>query len=167
MKEAKLFASFFHQLYERDVIMTKKKMLAVLFSAALLLTAGGCARTEDDPPSGTSKTTDSSEKPAVDTAVFRGKITGEVTRDDENNVYYILVSDVETLQDPEELSDVFTNQEVKLNVPEEVLTPAFDSESYSSGNEIEFSLEPLFVTTNSIPPQIPGKSIISVKLLEN
>lgn len=146
-----------------------KKRLLVTSIVLLSLTLAACGNKEKDGTSEStaesSKTveTKSSTKEAQDegeTATFKGKI-GEIPVLDEETVSLHFAT-VEAIEDPDKLIDTFNASGVTLMVDVETLKD-FDPEDLEVGDELEFVINTPAQMTFSIPPQISGSSIRSIK----
>lgn len=79
-----------------------------------------------------------------------------------DSVRLTLVS-VEGIKDPEELARGFGEEGVVLNASQKQLLDQLTPDKLLKGTQVEVALEEHAVTTRSLPPQIPGNSIISIK----
>ena len=148
-----------------------KKRLLVTSIVLLSLTLAACGNNEKD---GTSESTAESSKTVEtksstkedqaegETATFKGKI-GEIPVLDEETVSLHFAT-VEAIEDPDKLIDTFNASGVTLMVDVETLKD-FDPEDLEVGDELEFVINTPAQMTFSIPPQISGSSIRSIKPL--
>jgi ABC-type glycerol-3-phosphate transport system substrate-binding protein len=146
-----------------------KKRLLVTSIVLLSLTLAACGNKEKD---GTSESTAESSKTVEtksstkedqaegETATFKGKI-GEIPVLDEETVSLHFAT-VEAIEDPDKLIDTFNASGVTLMVDVETLKD-FDPEDLEVGDELEFVINTPAQMTFSIPPQISGSSIRSIK----
>ncbi|MFI3605084.1 hypothetical protein [Vagococcus fluvialis] len=148
-----------------------KKRLLVTSIVLLSLTLAACGNKKKD---GTSESTAESSKTVEtksstkeaqaegETATFKGKI-GEIPVLDEETVSLHFAT-VEAIEDPDKLIDTFNASGVTLMVDVETLKD-FDPEDLEVGDELEFVINTPAQMTFSIPPQISGSSIRSIKPL--
>ncbi len=146
-----------------------KKRLLVTSIVLLSLTLAACGNKEKD---GTSESTAESSKTVEtksstkedqaegETATFKGKI-GKIPVLDEETVSLHFAT-VEAIEDPDKLIDTFNASGVTLMVDVETLKD-FDPEDLEVGDELEFVINTPAQMTFSIPPQISGSSIRSIK----
>ena len=71
---------------------------------------------------------------------------------------------VKEIKDPENIGSSFTNDGVILNASEEQLKDG--KEAFEKGDQIEIILVENSIMTMSIPPQIPGNSIVEIARIE-
>lgn len=81
-----------------------------------------------------------------------------------DSVRLVLVT-VEGVKDPENLAAGFGDEGVVLNASQNQLLDQLTPAKLLKGTQVEVALEEHAVTTRSLPPQIPGNSIISIKKL--
>lgn len=146
-----------------------KKRLLVTSIVLLSLTLAACGNKEKD---GTSESTAESSKTVEtksstkedqaegETATFKGKIGGIPVLDEETVSLHFAT--VEAIEDPDKLIDTFNASGVTLMVDVETLKD-FDPEDLEVGDELEFVIDTPAQMTFSIPPQISGSSIRSIK----
>lgn len=146
-----------------------KKRLLVTSIVLLSLTLAACGNKEKDETSEStaesSKTVETKSSTKEDqaegeTATFKGKI-GEIPVLDEETVSLHFAT-VEAIEDPDKLIDTFNASGVTLMVDVETLKD-FDPEDLEVGDELEFVINTPAQMTFSIPPQISGSSIRSIK----
>ncbi|MGF2054088.1 hypothetical protein [Vagococcus fluvialis] len=146
-----------------------KKRLLVTSIVLLSLTLAACGNKEKDVTSEStaesSKTVETKSSTKEDqaegeTATFKGKI-GEIPVLDEETVSLHFAT-VEAIEDPDKLIDTFNASGVTLMVDVETLKD-FDPEDLEVGDELEFVINTPAQMTFSIPPQISGSSIRSIK----
>ncbi|OYS23573.1 hypothetical protein CBF73_07890, partial [Lactobacillus taiwanensis] len=93
---------------------------------------------------------------------FKGEI--ESIDDSVDDTIQIKVVNVDEIEDPENIGTSFDNDGVTLNVSNDQLVGG--KESFQKGDEIKFTLKEKPIMTMSIPPQIPGNSIVEVRVIE-
>ena len=126
----------------------------------------GCANQSQETSSDSSTTNTTQVKEtetAVDTqTIFTGVIQNEEQITDADGNALVFLEQVEAVTDPNEIVPNFETDGVGINVTSK---QAGDWSKWSKGTKVQVTLEGLPVTTMSLPPQIPGKSIENVELL--
>lgn len=130
-----------------------------LATTFLLLTACGNQSTNDEQ---TAETTSNSL--AQDQSVFTGTVEEVAESEDEDQIVRVKLVDVKAKIDPENIGTSFENDGVILNAPADKIKPNMDA--LSEGSEVELTLAKTPVMTMSLPPQIPGNSIIQVLAIQ-
>lgn len=130
-----------------------------LATTFLLLTACGNQSTNDEQ---TAETTSNSL--AQDQSVFTGTVEEVTESDDEDQIIRVKLVDVKAKIDPENIGTSFANDGVILNAPTDKIKP--NGDALSEGTEVELTLAKKPVMTMSLPPQIPGNSIIQVLAIQ-
>lgn len=96
--------------------------------------------------------------------VFKGKLKVDPVIDEDTVV--LSFDAVQVVNDPESIHDILNSNGVVLNISKDMFDKDIGNKEVTEGSEIEFELDKQPALTYSIPPQIPGNSIISVKLIE-
>ncbi|MHC5267671.1 hypothetical protein ACYSNO_00585 [Enterococcus sp. LJL98] len=133
--------------------MKKIFQVSILVFAVSLL--GACS-TSKETKSDASTTPISTTEEEVRT-IFTATVELVTNLDDKNETTQILLKDVQSVEDPDEVTPSF-QEGVALNVSPELLD--FD---VKEGDQVKVTLDRLAIMTMSIPPQIPGNSIIAVE----
>lgn len=107
--------------------------------------------------------TDASSETQGERATFRGSISELPTIDEK--VVPLMFEKVEAIEDPDKLIDMFNASGVMLMVDLESLE-GFKPDELEVGDEIEFTIETPAAMTHSIPPQISGSAIKSIKAVK-
>lgn len=139
----------------------KKIIFGILLSLTTLTFLSACG--ENKASTQESTTASSSAEVASDASVFTGVLAEEATTSADGSIQ-LKLTDVEAINDPEEISKSFANDGVILNVSEEQFAASFDANDYKTGATVRFTLQGMPIMTMSIPPQIPGNSIQTVEL---
>lgn len=103
---------------------------------------------------------ETSSSPAESQSVFTGTIESITKVEAEEETIQIKVTGVKSKEDPANIGTSFSNDGVLLNAAPEQIREGADA--LKSGVEITFTLVKMPVMTMSIPPQIPGDSIIEI-----
>lgn len=144
-----------------------KGIFSCLLATGLLFSLTGCGNGDKNEASidsisaeTTTKAEDSSNEGQ---SIFKGEIEsiGSSVDDDTSQIKVVNVDEIE---DPENIGTSFDNAGVTLNVSNDQLVGG--KESFQKGDEIKFTLKDKPIMTMSIPPQIPGISIIEVRVIE-
>ena len=148
-----------------------KKSLLFMSVALLSITLAACGNkgkeTTNESTEETFKTVETTASTVAETegdvAIFKGKIS-ELPLLDEETVS-LTFDKVEAIEDPDKLVDSFNASGVVLLASLENLD-GFEPEDLEVGTTLEFELETPAATTFSIPPQIAGSSIKSIKVID-
>lgn len=146
----------------------KKVWKLVLVSGIALLVLAACKPKEEvesqessTSESETALTTETSGSTVASEVVFRGKLSANAT-EFENGVSLPLM-ETKAVVDPEDVVAGIGAEGVILNAETSQLPDDFKVEDYVTGVEVEVTLVENPVMARSMPPQIPGGSIISIK----
>ena len=95
--------------------------------------------------------------------IFTARIESVTELETHESAVQILLIDVEAVQDSENATTSF-NDGVTINVDPATLD--FNFNDLKAGDKLKVSLDHPAIMTMSIPPQIPGNSILSVELVK-
>ncbi|MFZ2584815.1 MAG: hypothetical protein WAX20_01260 [Enterococcus aquimarinus] len=136
----------------------------ILFSVMLL---GACTTTDTDSTKSelmvesTNSMSTTREEEIV--TIFTARIESVMELETHESAVQILLTDVEAVQDSENATTSF-NDGVAINVDPATLD--FNFNDVKAGDKLKVSLDHPAIMTMSIPPQIPGNSILSVELVK-
>lgn len=136
----------------------------ILFSVMLL---GACTTTDTDSTKSelmvesTNSMSTTREEEIV--TIFTARIESVMELETHESAVQILLIDVEAVQDSENATTSF-NDGVAINVDPATLD--FNFNDLKAGDKLKVSLDHPAIRTMSIPPQIPGNSILSVELVK-
>ena len=136
----------------------------ILFSVMLL---GACTTTDTESTKSelmvesTNSMSTTREEEIV--TIFTARIESVMELETHESAVQILLIDVEAVQDSENATTSF-NDGVTINVDPATLD--FDFNDLKAGDKLKVSLDHPAIMTMSIPPQIPGNSILSVELVK-
>ncbi len=136
----------------------------ILFSVMLL---GACTTTDTDSTKSelmvesTNSMSTTREEEIV--TIFIARIESVMELETHESAVQILLIDVEAVQDSENATTSF-NDGVAINVDPATLD--FNFNDLKAGDKLKVSLDHPAIMTMSIPPQIPGNSILSVELVK-
>ena len=95
--------------------------------------------------------------------IFTATVESVMELETHESAVQILLIDVEAVQDSENATTSF-NDGVTINVDPATLD--FNFNDLKAGDKLKVSLDHPAIMTMSIPPQIPGNSILSVELVK-
>ena len=136
----------------------------ILFSVMLL---GACTTTDTDSTKSelmvesTNSMSTTREEEIV--TILTARIESVMELETHESAVQILLIDVEAVQDSENATTSF-NDGVAINVDPATLD--FNFNDLKAGDKLKVSLDHPAIMTMSIPPQIPGNSILSVELVK-
>lgn len=136
----------------------------ILFSVMLL---GACSTTNTESTQSESMVESnnsmSTTKEEEIVTIFTATVESVTELETQESAVQILLTDVEAVQDSENATTSF-NDGVAINVDPATLD--FDFNDLKAGDKLKVSLDHPAIMTMSIPPQIPGNSILSVELVK-
>lgn len=144
----------------------KKSLLFIsitLLSIALVACSNNKDKTTEESKPAESTTVETSEN-QEETATFRGKIT-EIPVLDED-VVRLIFDELEAVNDPDGLLDSFNASGVVLLAGLDSFDKDIEQEDIVAGSELEFVIETPAAMTFSIPPQVSGNSIITIRQIK-
>ena len=132
----------------------------ILFSVMLL---GACTTITDTESTVESTNSMSTTKEEESVTIFTATVESVMELETHESAVQILLIDVEAVQDSENATTSF-NDGVTINVDPATLD--FNFNELKAGDKLKVSLDHPAIMTMSIPPQIPGNSILSVELVK-
>lgn len=105
----------------------------------------------------------SESREAMEQSVIKGVLKEEVTVDGDSVSFFMI--EVEGVSDPNEIAKGIGEEGVILNAESKQVDGEFKAADFKAGQVIEVTLDANPIMTRSLPPQIPGASIISIKKL--
>ncbi|MFZ2877321.1 MAG: hypothetical protein WAZ66_07570 [Enterococcus aquimarinus] len=132
----------------------------ILFSVMLL---GACTTITDTESTVESTNSMSTTKEEESVTIFTATDESVMELETHESAVQILLIDVEAVQDSENATTSF-NDGVAINVDPATLD--FNFNDLKAGDKLKVSLDHPAIMTMSIPPQIPGNSILSVELVK-
>ncbi|MBF8808104.1 MAG: hypothetical protein IC227_07005 [Enterococcus lacertideformus] len=143
-----------------------KVIFSCLIATGLLFVLVGCGSKDDGVESidsiNAQSTVKASDSMIKGQSIFQGEIEN-ITEAVESTVH-IKVVNIQEIEDPENIGTSFENDGVTLNATIEQLYGG--KEVFHKGDQVQFILTDKPVMTMSIPPQIPGNSIIEVSVVK-
>lgn len=135
-----------------------KKSLVLMSIALFSVGLVACSNKGED---ATKESTAVSSESSEEVAVFRGEISELPIIDGE---YVVLTFDeLEAIKDPDDMLNTFEASGLTLNADFDSFEGDVEPEDVVVGSVLEFTLTTPAAMTYSIPPQISGDSIISIK----
>lgn len=114
---------------------------------------------------GTTAGTKTSEEVATIKTVFTASIKEDLTYVSDSDYYKLWVENPEAVTDPENILKSFQADGVVLNLsPEQV--PEEVKDQLVVGNHVKVELAGIPIMTMSLPPQLPGRSILQITLVD-
>ena len=132
----------------------------ILFSVMLL---GACTTITDTESTVESTNSMSTTKEEESVTIFTATVESVTELETHESAVQIFLTDVEAVQDSENATTSF-NDGVTINVDPATLD--FNFNDLKAGDKLKVSLDHLTIMTMSIPPQVPGNSILSVELVK-
>lgn len=132
----------------------------ILFSVMLL---GACTTTTETESTVESTNSMSTTKEEEIVTIFTATVESVTELETQESAVQIFLTDVEAVQDSENATTSF-NDGVTINVDPATLD--FDFNDLKVGDKLKVSLDHPAIMTMSIPPQVPGNSILSVELVK-
>ena len=132
----------------------------ILFSVMLL---GACTTITDTESTVESTNSMSTTKEEESVTIFTATVESVTELETHESAVQIFLTDVEAVQDSENATTSF-NDGVAINVDPATLD--FNFNDLKAGDKLKVSLDHPAIMTMSIPPQIPGNSILSVELVK-
>ena len=143
-----------------------KILFSTMIVAGLLFTLTGCGNEDPSKASidsiSAETSTEVSNSATQGQSIFNGEI--ESISEPDDSPIQIKVINVKEIKDSENIGSSFTNDGVILNASEEQLKDG--KEAFEKGDQIEIVLVENSIMTMSIPPQIPGNSIVEIARIE-
>ncbi|HJG21931.1 hypothetical protein F6X86_07255 [Enterococcus durans] len=143
-----------------------KILFSTMIVAGLLFTLTGCGNEDPSKASidsiSAETSTEVSNSATQGQSIFNGEI--ESISEPDDSTIQIKVINVKEIKDSENIGSSFTNDGVILNASEEQLKDG--KEAFEKGDQIEIVLVENSIMTMSIPPQIPGNSIVEIARIE-
>lgn len=161
-----------NETLKKGECMMKRKfwLMGTVALAALALVACGSGSKEKAAGSSSASSTKESSEVAqsassvqVEQSVIKGVLKEDVTVDGDNVSFFMI--DVTAVEDPTEFAKSIGEEGVIMNAESKQVEGEFKPEDFKAGQEVEVTLEGNAITTRSLPPQVPGVSIISIKKL--
>lgn len=150
----------------------KKLSVIVYFSLTMiLLSACGTSESNQKTSSSTSDSTTATTSTTVEEQKNSSKYTAVLQEDAQENgdtdkTIRLTLAEVKATDDPEDIVKSMENDGVILNITADQLADDLTMQELRKGEKITFELNDRPVMTASIPPQIPGMSVIIVEKSE-
>lgn len=79
----------------------------------------------------------------------------------------VMIEQIDPIQDSEEIFKMVGEQGVQLNISEDQLKDGLTVDELKKGESVSVTLSETPIMTNSLPPQIPGNSVVAVSRVNN
>lgn len=109
-----------------------------------------------------SEATDESivETQTASETVWHAVVKEDATKSQETIM--VMIEQIDPIQDSEEIFKMVGEQGVQLNISEDQLKDGLTVEELKKGESVSVTLSETPIMTNSLPPQIPGNSVVAV-----
>lgn len=92
--------------------------------------------------------------------VWHATVKEDVTKSQETIM--VMIEQIDPIQDSEEIFKMVGEQGVQLNISEDQLKDGLTVDELKKGESVSVTLSETPIMTNSLPPQIPGNSVVAV-----
>lgn len=92
--------------------------------------------------------------------VWHATVKEDATKSQETIM--VMIEQIDPIQDSEEISKMVGEQGVQLNISEDQLKDGLTVDELKKGESVSVTLSETPIMTNSLPPQIPGNSVVAV-----
>ncbi|WP_207694286.1 hypothetical protein DOK67_0002367 [Enterococcus sp. DIV0212c] len=153
-----------------------KKIAMTLLTIFTVISLGACTENKKESSKGsaetsmsskkdqTNETTSSNENKQKETSIFTAILAEDAKKNETvDQSTRLVLNQVESVKDPEEIVGMMKNDGVILNVSNEQLVDGITEADLKTGDKVQFTLVGLPAMTMSIPPQVAGNSVIKVE----
>ncbi|AQP53926.1 hypothetical protein CBF34_05155 [Vagococcus penaei] len=114
----------------------------------------------------TSVVNTSEQEASKENVVLEGTLAHDAKMD-EKNITSVLVKKIQGIKDPDDIQKSMEKDGLILNIPEDRLIAAdLTADDLKNGTRIEFTITSNAAMTFSLPPQLMGDSLVSLKVLK-
>ncbi|UQF11974.1 hypothetical protein [Vagococcus lutrae] len=92
--------------------------------------------------------------------VWHATVKEDATKSQETIM--VMIEQIDPIQDSEEIFKMVGEQGVQLNISEDQLKGGLTVDELKKGESVSVTLSETPIMTNSLPPQIPGNSVVAV-----
>lgn len=92
--------------------------------------------------------------------VWHATVKEDATKSQETIM--VMIEQIDPIQDSEEIFKMVGEQGVQLNISEDQLKDGLTVDELKKGESVSVTLSETPIMTNSLPPQIPGNSVVAV-----
>lgn len=150
--------------------MKKIMILTIILTSATLLSSCSAKSNPSNQEKQSSEvivSNDSSTNIQETNVILEGVLSEDVQETDSSDeAIRLVLKDIQAIEDPENIASALKTDGVILNVPVEIMPENFSTATWVTGDKIQFELSAMPMMTASIPPQIPGNSIILVEKIK-
>lgn len=143
-----------------------KKIMLPTFLSLAILTMAACGKGNSEKEVVDQSTDTSTLETQIvqsDEMIFTAKVVSTTVLESADPALQILLEDPVAVEDSEKMLPSFQNG-VALNVPPELMD--FDAKALVAGTQVKVTLKQPAAITMSLPPQVPGNSILAVELVK-
>lgn len=113
----------------------------------------------------TEDVSEATEESIVETQTASETVWHAVVKEDatkSQETIMVMIEQIDPIQDSEEIFKMVGEQGVQLNISEDQLKDGLTVEELKKGESVSVTLSETPIMTNSLPPQIPGNSVVAV-----
>ncbi|GEQ60673.1 hypothetical protein PML95_07675 [Vagococcus lutrae] len=113
----------------------------------------------------TEDVSEATEESIVETQTASETVWHAVVKEDatkSQETIMVMIEQIDPIQDSEEIFKMVGEQGVQLNISEDQLKDGLTVDELKKGESVSVTLSETPIMTNSLPPQIPGNSVVAV-----
>lgn len=113
----------------------------------------------------TEDVSEATEESIVETQTASETVWHAVVKEDatkSQETVMVMIEQIDPIQDSEEIFKMVGEQGVQLNISEDQLKDGLTVDELKKGESVSVTLSETPIMTNSLPPQIPGNSVVAV-----
>ena len=113
----------------------------------------------------TEDVSEATEESIVETQTASETVWHAVVKEDatkSQETIMVMIEQIDPIQDSEEIFKMVGEQGVQLNISEDQLKGGLTVDELKKGESVSVTLSETPIMTNSLPPQIPGNSVVAV-----
>lgn len=113
----------------------------------------------------TEDVSEATEESIVETQTASETVWHAVVKEDatkSQETVMVMIEQIDPIQDSEEIFKMVGEQGVQLNISEDQLKDGLTVDELKKGESVSVTLSETPIMTNSLPPQIPGNSVVTV-----
>lgn len=113
----------------------------------------------------TEDVSEATEESIVETQTASETVWHAVVKEDatkSQETIMVMIEQIDPIRDSEEIFKMVGEQGVQLNISEDQLKDGLTVDELKKGESVSVTLSETPIMTNSLPPQIPGNSVVAV-----
>lgn len=113
----------------------------------------------------TEDVSEATEESIVETQTASETVWHAVVKEDatkSQETIMVMIEQIDPIQDSEEIFKMVGEQGVQLNISEDQLKDGLTVDELKKGESVSVTLSETPIMTNSLPPQVPGNSVVAV-----